>query len=66
MISGQAYQADLDAIYTDPASVLFTLILLLWLISGRDWEGHFVAIYGDHALVADLRTRLERIFRLYS
>ena len=37
---------------------LFTVIPLLWLISGQAWEAHFDAIYGDPVLVADLRTSL--------
>jgi hypothetical protein len=31
------------------------------LISGRAWEAHFVAIYGDPAHFADLRTSLGSI-----
>ena len=42
--------------------MLFTVIPLILLISGRAWVANFEAIYGDAAHFADLRTCLGSSF----
>ena len=41
---------------------LFTVIPLLWLISGQAWEAHFDVIDCDPAPFADFRTSLGSTF----
>ena len=69
-ISGKAWEAHFGAIYCDSAPVAhlvggFTVISVLWPISGQTSGAHFDAICGDPTFVTDLRTSLGGTFRRY-